>query len=111
MRNLAKAVLVAATLCALSVRAEGDPKLARTWKAKCGSCHGAEGKGDTEQGHKAKIADFSTADWQKTKSDADLKAAIENGKKKGDVEMEPYKDKLEPAQIDALVAHIRSFKK
>ena len=111
MRNLAKAMLLIFTLSALSAVAQEDPKkTARNWKAKCGSCHGAEGKGDTEQGKKAKIADFSSADWQKSKSDADIKTAIEGGKKKGDVEMEPYKDKLEPAQIDALVAHIRSLK-
>jgi cytochrome c553 len=110
MRILSRAMLLALMLSALSARAEGDPKVARTWKAKCGSCHGAEGKADTEQGQKAKIADFSSAGWQKDKSDADIKTAIEGGKKKEGVEMEPYKDKLEPAQIEALVAHIRSLK-
>jgi cytochrome c553 len=110
MRIVCKAMVLALTLFTLSARAEEDKKTARTWKAKCGSCHGAEGKADTEQGQKAKISDFSTAAWQKGKSDADIKAAIEGGKKKEGVEMEPYKDKLEAAQIDALVQHIRSFK-
>jgi cytochrome c553 len=112
-RRASTAILAWVTLlllfAAMGARAD-DPKTARTWKAKCGSCHGADGKGDTEQGRKAKIADFSSADWQKSKSDADIKAAIEGGKKKGEVEMEPYKDKLEPAQIDTLVAYIRTLK-
>ena len=112
-RRASTAILAWITLlllgAAVGARAD-DPKTARTWKAKCGSCHGADGKGDTEQGRKVKIADFSSAEWQKSKSDADIKTAIEGGKKKGDVEMEPYKDKLEPAQIDTLIAYIRTLK-
>jgi mono/diheme cytochrome c family protein len=112
-RRASTAILAWITLlllvAALGARAD-DPKTARTWKAKCGSCHGADGKGDTEQGRKAKVANFSSPEWQKSKSDADIKSAIENGKKKGDVEMEPYKDKLEPAQIDTLVGYIRTLK-
>ena len=97
MRMLPTAMLLAFTLCAVSAHAQEDKKTARNWKAKCASCHGAEGKGDTEQG-------------QKAKSDADIKKAIETGATKEGVEMEPYKDKLEPAQIDALVQYIRAFK-
>jgi mono/diheme cytochrome c family protein len=103
-------MLLALTICAVSAHAQEDKKTERIWKAKCASCHGAGGKGDTEMGQKAKIHDMSNAAWQKSKSDADLKAAIENGSKKEGVEMDPYKDKLEPAQIDALVKHIRTLK-
>jgi len=110
MRMLSKALLLTLTLCAVSANAQEDKKTARNWKAKCASCHGAEGKGDTEQGQKAKLADFTKPAWQKAKSDADIKKAIENGTAKEGVEMEPYKDKLEPAQIDALVAYIRALK-
>src|SRR5438067_13496821 len=110
MRILAKAMLLALTMCALAAHAQEDKKTVRTWKAKCGSCHGADGKADTEQGQKAKVADFTKPAWQKSKSDADIKAAIENGAKKEGVEMEPYKDKLEPAQVDALVQYIRTLK-
>jgi len=110
MRMLPTAMLLAFTLCAVSAHAQEDKKTARNWKAKCASCHGADGKGDTEQGQKAKIADFTKPAWQKAKSDADIKKAIETGATKEGVEMEPYKDKLEPAQIDALVQYIRAFK-
>jgi mono/diheme cytochrome c family protein len=110
MRIFPKAMLLALTICAVSAHAQDDKKTARTWKAKCASCHGADGKGDTEQGQKAKVADFSKPAWQKAKSDADIKKAIENGSKKEGVEMDGYKDKLEPAQIDTLVAYVRTFK-
>jgi len=60
------------------------------------------------------IADYTDAGWQKGKTDADLKKAInegvnreKNGKKQ---EMEPYKEKLEADQIDGLVSYIRSLK-
>ena len=54
---------------------------------------------------------MTAATWQKAKTDAQLKNAIENGAKKGDAEMEGFKDKIDAAQIDLLVAHIRTLKK
>jgi mono/diheme cytochrome c family protein len=109
MRSFLK-VILAALVCAAAARAEVDPKVARTWKAKCASCHGVDGKGETETGKKAKISDFSKADWQKGKTDAQIKSAIENGAKKEGAEMDPYKDKLDGAMIDGLVQYIRTLK-
>ena len=109
MRMFPKVVLVA-LIFAASARAETDPKIVRTWKAKCASCHGVDGKGDTETGKKAKLSDFTKADWQKSKTDAQIKTAIENGAKKDGAEMDPYKDKLDGAQIDGLVQYIRTLK-
>ena len=100
-------------LAAFSARAEVDKKTERTWKAKCASCHGADGKGDTEQGAKVGLPDFKSAAWQKATPDAKIKQKIVDGstKEKGGVklEMDPYKDKLDEAQIDSLVAYIRTF--
>lgn len=91
-----------------------DKKIEKTWKAKCSSCHGMDGKAATEKGKKMKIADFSTEDFQK-KSDDDLKKVINEGVKKeeGGVtkEMDPYKEELSAEQIDGLVAFIRGLKK
>jgi mono/diheme cytochrome c family protein len=109
MRSLAKFLMVA-SFCAVSARAETNPKTARTWKAKCASCHGADGKGQTEQGQKMHIADMTKPDWQKGKTDAQIKDAITNGVKKEGAEMEGYKDKLPPEDIDALVAFVRTLK-
>jgi mono/diheme cytochrome c family protein len=106
--------VAAAALLPLMARAEADKKTERIWKSKCASCHGVDGKGKTDQGDKMAIGDYTDPAWQKGKTDADIKKAItegvnreKNGKKQ---EMEPYKDKLEAAQIDALVAHVRSLK-
>ena len=95
--------------------APADPKIERTWKAKCASCHGADGKGDTDQGKKMGVADMSKADWQKKFTDAQIKDVTLNGiKREKDgkkQEMDPYKDKLKPEQIDGLVTYIRSLAK
>ena len=85
----------------------------KTWKAKCGTCHGADGKAQTEKGKKDQIADMTTADWQKKFTDAQIKEAIEKGVKKEEggktKKMEAYAAKLKPEQIDELVKHVRKF--
>ena len=75
---------------------------ADTYKAKCAACHGADGSGKAAMGTK----DLGSADIQKM-SDADLNAAITNGKGK----MPAYKGKLTDAQITELVSYIRTLKK
>ena len=108
MRTHSKLLLVG-LLCAATARAETDPKVARAWKGKCASCHGADGKAQTDQGQKLKVEDMTAAAWQKGKTDAQIKNAIENGAKKGDAEMEGFKDKIDAASIDSLVAYVRTF--
>ncbi len=103
-------ILLTGLFVASTSFADADPKIVRTWKAKCASCHGAEGKGDTEAGKKAKLADMTKPEWQKKFTDAQIKTQIENGIKKDGNEMEPFKDKLTPEQITGLIAYIRSFK-
>jgi mono/diheme cytochrome c family protein len=95
--------------------AQVDKKVRRTWKAKCASCHGGDGKGDTEQGKNMGVRDMTSPEFWKDLTDDKMKDAITNGIKQtkdGKVqEMEPYKDKLKPADIDALVAYVKTFKK
>ena len=106
-------ILIAALFAPLVAAA--DPATERLWKAKCGSCHGADGKGQTDQGKKMAVEDMTTAAWQSKLKDDQIKAAISDGVKreKGGVkqEMDGYKAKLQPAQIDALTAYIRTLKK
>jgi mono/diheme cytochrome c family protein len=108
------AVAVGSILLGTSALAQADKKVERAWKAKCASCHGAAGKGDTEKGQQMKIIDMSSAEFQ-AKKDDELKNAILNGvkKEKGGVkqEMDAFKGDLTPEQVDALIAYIRTFKK
>jgi mono/diheme cytochrome c family protein len=95
--------------------ASADPQTERLWKAKCGSCHGPDGKGQTEQGKKMAVSDMSSAAWQAQFTDDKLKAAISDGLKRDKngvhQEMDAYKTKLRPDQIDALAAYLRTLKK
>ena len=114
--TLAVAAMVLLALSAGNAQAQApDKKTERLWTSKCSSCHGVDGKGDTEQGKKMKIVDMTTAAWQSKHTDESIKKAILEGTKKeeGGVkkEMDPYKDELKPEQVDALVKHIRSLKK
>src|SRR3954465_4773377 len=58
MRTVTKLLLLG-FLWAASARGEADPKAARAWKAKCASCHGADGAGQTDQGKKLKVDDMT----------------------------------------------------
>jgi mono/diheme cytochrome c family protein len=111
MRWLMLAVLLAPELAAAEAP---NPQIDRLWRAKCASCHGADGKGQTEQGKKMQVRDMTTADFQKAPDDK-LKATISDGLKKEEngvkQEMEAYKTKLRPEQIDGLVAYVRGLKK
>jgi mono/diheme cytochrome c family protein len=84
----------------------------RTWKAKCAACHGDDGKAQTDQGKKMGMKDLTAA---KDLTDDKIRKAIldgikeeKDGKKK---EMDAFKDKLRPDQIDALIPYVKSLVK
>lgn len=79
---------------------------ADTFKAKCAMCHGPDGGGNTPMGQRLKIRDLRSPDVQK-QSDADLTAIIANGKPP----MPAYAKTLSAADIQSLVAYIRSIAK
>ena len=79
---------------------------AALYAAKCAKCHGADGKG-VEKYKKQGLEDMTTAKWQKTNTDAKITGVINKGK--GDF-MPAWKGKLKPAEITAVVKHIRSLK-
>lgn len=100
-------LVIAGALCSASA---GDAK--ENYDKSCAKCHGKEGKGDTKMGQKLGIKDYSDAKVQaEMKDDAAFKAIKEGVKDKdGKVIMKPAED-LSDADIKALVAHMRSFKK
>lgn len=108
-------LISAAALVALTLAgpAHAGDKGQRTWLAKCASCHGDDGKAQTAKGKEMGIRDVTTAEWQKEWTDEKIRTAIEtgvkaerDGKRK---EMDPYKDKLKPEQIDDLVKVMRGL--
>ena len=87
-----------------------DKKTERLWKAKCASCHGMDGKGQTDKGKEMKVRDMTTPEYQKI-SDADIKKSMIDGinRTKDGVkqEMDSYKDSLKPEQIEEMVKYTR----
>jgi mono/diheme cytochrome c family protein len=107
MKTIAKLSLtVLAFAFVLSVSSFAADSGADVYKAKCASCHGAEGKGDTAMGKSMKLKDLASEDVQKM-SDADLTTIVEKGKKP----MPGYEGKLTKDQITEVVKYVRSLKK
>ena len=101
-KSFAFASILSLMIPAVTYAADG----AALYKAKCASCHGADGSGMTPMGKAMKLRDLSSAAVQK-QSDAELTKVTADGKGK----MPAYKGKMTDAEIAAVVAHIRSMKK
>ncbi|MDQ3265304.1 MAG: cytochrome c [Myxococcota bacterium] len=95
-------------LSLLSVPAFAD-ETRDLWMDKCKNCHGEDGRADTKTGRKEKVADISAPQWQKKRTDADIRKVIEEGSSENR-KMKAYKDRLTPEQIDLLVGFIRDLK-
>ena len=87
-----------------------DPK--ETWATSCKGCHGADGKGQTMVGKKLGAKDYSDAAVQAALTDDAAAKAIKEGvkDKDGKTVMKPAQG-LSDADIKALVAYMRTFKK
>jgi mono/diheme cytochrome c family protein len=80
---------------------------AAVYKSKCAMCHGPDGKGTQAMKGKGQ-PDFTTAEFQKSRTDAQLSESISNGKGKL---MPAFKGKVSDGDIAGLVRQIRSFAK
>lgn len=94
-----------ALLVAIPAMAAGSDGAA-IYKSKCATCHGADGSGDTPAGKSMKVHDLRSAEVQK-QTDIQLTDVIAGGKGK----MPGYGKSLSTADIQALIAHIRTLKK
>lgn len=101
-------LLLAFTLLAGPARAAAPDDAARAlYVKKCANCHGEDGKAETKLGKKYKADSFADGSWQGRHSDEKIEKAIREGKPK--TKMKPFKDKLTPEQIKAMVQVVRSF--
>jgi mono/diheme cytochrome c family protein len=86
---------------------------ADNWDNNCAACHGADGKGQTKQGKKLKLQDYTDAKVQAGMKDEDMVKAILEGvkdKDSGKERMKSFKDDLSADEAKDLVAYIRKFK-
>jgi mono/diheme cytochrome c family protein len=97
--------IVATLSLALAIPAFASPDGAALYKAKCTSCHGADGSGQTPVGKNMKLRDMRSAEVQK-QTDLELTKVISGGKGK----MPPFGKSLSTGDISALIAHLRTLK-
>ena len=108
MNNRIGQIVIFATAAAVvllapsSARAQGAEA---TYKAKCVSCHGTDGKGDTPMAKKLGVRDFGSPEVKK-ETDEELAGIIQNGKNK----MPSYKS-LKTEEIKDLVTYIHTLSK
>jgi mono/diheme cytochrome c family protein len=90
--------------------ADDGKKIFTSKQAKCSKCHGEDGKGQTKMGKKVGVPDMTSADWQKSITDDQIKEIVLKGREKTDKKKKhkALKD-AKPEQADALVAFIRSL--
>lgn len=83
-----------------------------TYAKECTKCHGADGKGDTKMGKKLGAKDYTDPKVQAEVTDATAFKAIKEGlkDKEGKTVMKPTEG-VSDAEIKAVVAYLRTFKK
>ena len=111
MKNITK-IAVATVALAFASGAAYAASASENWENNCASCHGADGKGQTKQGKKLKVKDYTDAKVQAELKDEEMvKAILEGVKGEGGKErMKGFKDDLSEQEAKDLVAFIRGLK-
>lgn len=73
----------------------------------CRMCHGPDGRGGTRFAGAAAVPDFSAATWQAPRAPEAIAAAVRDGVPGG--RMPAFRDRLTPAEIDAVAAYVKSL--
>jgi mono/diheme cytochrome c family protein len=108
-----KAILsITLTLLAASAMTLRAADAKANWDANCVQCHGKDGKADTKMGKTLNAKDLTDPKVQAEFTDAKAAESIKNGvKANGKTTMKAFGDKLNDADIKALVAYVRTLKK
>lgn len=107
-------ILIALLSLPVVAGAEEDPRIKRTWKAKCASCHGEDGKGQTAQAKEkfGGLRDLTDPEVQKKFDDAKLKEVITKGtsetKNGKEIKMKGTPE-LQGEQLEGLVKLVRGL--
>jgi cytochrome c oxidase cbb3-type subunit 3 len=78
-----------------------------TFNAKCATCHGRDGRGQTARGRRTHTRNLTDASWQNDVSDERLFNSIHNGRSR----MPAFKKTFSESEIDALVTFVRQLRR
>ena len=106
MKVSSKRIVILCLAAALVTPAFAQSSGADIYKAKCLMCHGPDGMANNPAGKALKAVSFKDPAVIKA-SDAELFAAVKNGKGK----MPAENGKLTDAQIKAAIAYVRTLEK
>jgi len=104
LKALLLSAAVLATMFLLITPAKSQGGGEAVYKAKCATCHGADGVGATPAGKATKARDFCS-DEVKKETDAEWTEIIAKGKNK----MPAYDKKITDAEVKDVVAYIRGL--
>ena len=111
--SCALTAVLASVLFADTALAADAVDSAKLWSKNCQTCHGADGKGQTKAGEKAKVKDLTSAAVKTKLTKAKALESMKNGvKEEGSdkLAMKSYSEKLSAAEIDALADYAIAFK-
>jgi len=110
--NMKKLLLLGAAVLTSTALTAAAADAKENYEKGCAKCHGADGKGQTKMGQKMGAKDYTDAKVQDKLTDEAAFKAIKEGFKDKDAKvlMKPSED-LSDADIKALVAYMRKFKK
>src|ERR1700693_5525497 len=101
---LAAALLLVVVPSFVTVSAEDTAADASLFKAKCSTCHGPDGSGNTPVGKSLQSADLRSPEVQK-KPDAELTESISEGKGN----MPAFKTLLSADEIHSVLGYVRTL--
>ena len=101
---LVAGLVIVITMVSSLAAGQGSTAGADVYKAKCATCHGQDGSGNTPVGKSLQVADLRSAAVQ-SKSDAELIQSVTEGKGN----MPGFKGNITDDEIHAVVTFVRTF--
>src|SRR2546423_12666009 len=93
-----------------SVARSSGTQVGDLFRNNCARCHGADGAGDTPQGHANNAPDFTDPDWWRKHSDITNTRSLVSIVNHGKGSMPAFGKKLTRSEIRRLVAYVRRFR-
>lgn len=105
-RRFVHVLLPALALLGACKEAPPPPDGAALFGSACARCHGKDGRGGLAAPGHNPPRDLSAPAWQDGVTDEQIRRIV----REGSGAMPPFKDVLEGAQVDAVVAHLRTLR-
>jgi len=93
-----------------AARSRGAEHVGDLFRSNCARCHGADGRGDTPQGHTYNAPDFTDEEWWRKHANITTTGSLVSIVSRGKGGMPAFGKKLKRNEIRLLVNHVRRFR-